>query len=201
MSTRVSLQDSSITDARLMSAARGRVDILTSALEEADHWMFRFVHEVGQIESTSKIRAEIDLDFPGLDELRERYNSTTRRYDEGHVTPPSVRSPTSSRRGSRRFTNLGPPTPPTVYSVGTNWPRRSVLDHDGHRIDPIRQIELALDGARDKEIELEHERFEAIRKLKTMGESLQDMLVQKDNVRDWLDRSNQLVCRLVPDCG
>lgn len=154
--------------------------------------MVTFVHDVGQIETTSKIRAEIDLDFPGLDELRERYISNNRRHEEGHITPPHIRSPTSSRRQSRRFTTLIPPTSPALY-IGTKWPRRSILDAHGNRVDPIRQVEIALDGARDKEVELENNRYEAIVQLKTMRQKLDDMIRQKDNVRDWLDRSNQVV--------
>jgi len=183
-----------MTDLRFISAARRRADILSSALEEADHWMLTFVQEVAQIENTSKIRAEIDLDFPGLDELRGRYNPAARRHEDGHITPPNIRSPTSSRRGSRRFTSLNPPTSPALY-IGTKFPRRSVLDAHGNRVDPIRQVELALDGARDKEVELANDRHEAIVRLKGMARKLEDMVKQKNNVRDWLDRSNQVVRR------
>jgi hypothetical protein len=182
---------------RLISAARGRVDVLTAALEEADQWMVRFVYDVGQIETTSKIRAEIDLEFPDLDGLRERYNHLHRHREDtsGHSTPtsPWVRSPAPSRRGSRRFTNLGPPMSPALYSAGTNWPRRSVLDHHGNRVDPIQQIEIALDEARDKEVALENDKLDAIRKLQVMDEKLNDMINQKNSVREWLDRSNQVV--------
>ena len=181
------------TDFRFISAARGRADILSSALEEADHWMMTFVQDIAQIENTSRIRTEIDLDFPGLDDLRARYNPTTRRHEDGQLTPPNIRSPTSSRRGSRRFTTLNPPTSPALY-IGTKFPRRSILDVHGNRVDPIRQVELALDGAREKEVELANDRGEAIVRLKSMARKLEDMVKQKNNVRDWLDRSNQVVC-------
>jgi hypothetical protein len=182
-----------MTHIRFISAARGRADILSSALEEADHWMMTFVQDIAQIENTSKIRTEIDLDFPGLEELRVRYNPITRRHDDGQLTPPNIRSPTSSRRGSRRFTTLNPPTSPALY-IGTKFPRRSILDAHGNRVDPIRQVELALDGAREKEAELAKDRHDAIVRLRSMARRLEDMVRQKNNVRDWLDRSNQVVC-------
>jgi hypothetical protein len=158
--------------------------------------MTYFIREVGQIQSASTISAEVDLQFPGLEELRERYLDQPRRRnaDDGEMTPPWMRSLPPSRRGSRRYSTLTQATLPAFHSIGAKpWPRRAVLDIDGNRVDPIQQVEMALVEAQESAEGLQRDKDDAIFRLRSMGETLDDMIKQKNDVREWLDRTNQLV--------
>jgi hypothetical protein len=185
---------------RVVSAAQTRVESLNSALVVADRSTTFFLHEIGQIQLASKISAEIDLEFPGLDELHQRYTSGSRRDRLGHAveagatTPPWSRSNSPSRRGSRRTSTLGASALPTFYSVGAKpWPRRTIVDKHGDRIDPIRQVEMALDEAADKEAVLEKDKHDAVAKLQGIDRRLDEIIAQKQAVREWLDKKTQAV--------
>jgi hypothetical protein len=156
-----------------------------------------FLHEIGQSQQASRISAEIDLDFPGLDELQQRYANISRRnhdWEDGATTPPWIRSQPPSRRGSRRISTLGAAALPAFYSVGAKpWPRRTIIDKHGDRIDPIRQVETALDEALDRESRLEHDKRVAVTKLQGIDKRLDDIISQKQAVKEWLDKSHQAV--------
>jgi hypothetical protein len=68
-----------------------------------------------------------------------------------------------------------------------------VLDIDGNRVDPIQQVEMALVEAQESAEGLQRDKDDAIFRLRSMGETLDDMIKQKNDVREWLDRTNQLV--------
>ena len=158
--------------------------------------MIQFMRDVGQIQAISRTSAEIEIDFPNLDELREQYSDRARHGQEHNTSgqsTPTWRSPTSSRPNSRRFSTI-PSSIPALFSFGAKpWPRRAVLDHEGNRIDPIRQVEIALDEATNTEIGLEEDKKDALAKLGIMRVKMEGMFEQHNYAKDWLASVNKNV--------
>jgi hypothetical protein len=185
----------------MIAAAQRRLDTLTAELGVADQSMIQFVRDVAQIQAISKISAEIEVDFPNFAGLHERYSDRPRHgqeYDHSGQSTPTWRSPSSSRPASRRGTMVLSSIPP-MFSFGAKpWPRRAVLDHEGNRIDPIRQVELALDEARDVEIGLDDDKQDALVKLGVLRDRMDGMFKQHNFAKDWLGGIIKNVCPLSP---
>ena len=162
---------------------------LVSHAVYADEFVRLKLAHLDHLKSYSSVSAEIDLDFPGIKDLKDRYSITPRRSDS---ISPWDKSQPPSRRASKLISAATTNGPNSLfqssYTVGTKpWPRRYVLDPTGARVDPLTQVELALREAEDKEVEMKGYKADAQSKLRGMCQEIADLEDTKNRIRNELE--------------
>lgn len=95
-----------------------------------------------------------------------------------------------------RLRSVGPPST-AVHAFGLKpWSRRTALDPSGAmRIDPIRRVELTLEHARARHLDMLRARETATDALHDMIQEVDSRIKQKDEVRDWTKAALERVSR------
>lgn len=167
---------------------------LVSQAVYADEFVRLKLAHLEHLKQYSTVSAEIDLDFPGITELSDRYTLSQRRTDP--ISPwdytKSFKSQPPSRRASKLIsasTTNGPNSLfQSSYTVGTKpWPRRYILDSSGAPVDPLTQVELALREAREKEDEMRRYKVKAQDELRDMCQEITDLEETKNRIRNELE--------------
>lgn len=178
---------------------RERLAPLISTSTYADDFVRLQLAHLDQLRAYSTISAEVNLEFPGIDALRERYNQIRRRSDESDTTWDSSHPP--SRRGSRRGSKLASTLFPPTYSMGTKpWPRRAALDRHGGRVDPLTQVELALRDADERQEAMRGVELDARGKMQDLIRVVDHLYCNKNEVRDELERHVEQASRPTIHC-
>lgn len=107
----------------------------------------------------------------------------------------TARRPSDNRNGSAAESEPSRKTPKRqasmdglgLYNMGMKpWSRRSTLDPSGtQRVDPIRQTELTIEYARQRQLEMTDLRNNAANEAVAMVDSMRSLISQKDVVRQW----------------
>lgn len=166
-------------------SARERMAGFTPTATYAEDFMRLQLAHIEQLKNIATVSAEVDVDFPGVESIRERYINSRRRSTHGDLAWDS-RPP--SRRASRRASIYGPSLLPPTYPMATKpWPRRAALDRHGDRIDPLSQVELVLRDAEQVEEGMRRSKAVARTRLQDMSQAIATLHDTKNRVRDELE--------------
>lgn len=162
---------------------------LESQAMYADEFVRQKLAHLESLRSYSTVSAEIDLDFPGIKDLKDRYDNSQRR--SGPVSPWDKPQPLS-RRASKLISASTTNGPNSLfqsnYTVGTKpWSRLYILDPTGARVDPLTGVELALKEAGEKEDEMRSYKADAQSKLREMCQEIADLEDSKNRIRNELE--------------
>lgn len=186
--------------------SRERLIPLVSQAVYADEFVRLKLAHLDHLKTYSAVSAEIELDFPGIKELQDRYTLSQRRADL--LSPwdkSNFKSQTPSRRASKLIsasTTNGPNSLfQSSYTVGTKpWPRRYILDPSGSPVDPLTQVELALREAGEKEDEMRRYKADAQNKLRDMCQEIADLEETKNRIRNELETQTAKVSHSSNTC-
>lgn len=172
-----------------VAKTRERMAPLVASARYADDFLRLQLAHLDQLRTYSTVSAEVDLDFPGIEEIRDRYSTRPqRRSDDTSASSPWDRSQPPSRRDSRKASTSGRNLFQSTYTMGTKpWSRRAVLDRHGERVDPLTQVDLALKDAAEKEDEMQQSRVKTRNKLQDMSQEIADLEYTKNRIRNELE--------------
>ncbi|KAL1411099.1 hypothetical protein Q8F55_002049 [Vanrija albida] len=183
----------------ILEKGRKRLEQADVAATQMDYTVSHFTAQLDQVQSVFRHTADVDVSFPGLDNLRKPpTRSASRDEDEtadslGPLVAESDKGyfsavgAGSSRPRPPRKQPAAPQVPLPSFGLGVIGPRRSVLDPiTGQHVDPIGRLQLTLERGRGVKNSMVDGRNAAAEQLRDINSTIDSLVKQKESVRSWI---------------
>lgn len=188
--------------AQRVRAARAKIAMVNNNLQQVTMAVPHYLGQIDQLAGLAQTSAEVEVVFPGLDQVRQLYVRPSPSKDEASdvlgplrdtsgaesASGSEMRRPQSkqstSRSGPKRRASKDLPT---LYAFGQKpWPRRTSLAPDGTTsVNPIKRLEMAIGHAQSQFQLMYTQRSETADGLSGMIRQIDQFIKQKDAVRSW----------------
>lgn len=177
-----------------------------------DSAITHYLGQLDQVRSVFRTAADVEVKFENLDELSHPEKRDTDDEEADRLGPllaesdvnfsdrnkrPNARSSRAPRQTPRQASNISSPTLPSFAYGLQAWPKRSTVDPTlGIPLDPFRRAELSCEKARATVRDMDEQRAAATRQMQEMVTGVNQLIMQKDNVRAWAKGANERIVGL-----
>lgn len=180
-----------------LKMARQRLIQLDDGEEQMETSVAHYLAQLGQVTAMFASAADVDVRFDNLppapklsplDDDEDEDETADELYPLRSDSETGYRHPFRPRRQGTL-----PPNNLPVFAMGMQaaWPKRSVVDPVlCEPLDPIKRLELSCDKARAVQKDMANSRVNATKALDQMVETVNQLIRQKDIIRNWV--KNQL---------